>query len=198
MDFKEDKKLSEALIENKDYIYPALFYIAGLTLGSFSFNLINNTALSKLIELIFNSSSSDFSAVFFNHFCLYFSVYALCVFLGMCLIGFPFINIVPLLLGIEISLKTAYYYVNFSVKGVGFALLMIIPQGAAIVTVLIYAIKTSSELSKCIYDIAAKGNVKRIDIRYYLKQYLIYGFIITVISLMNAAASFLIRAVIHL
>ena len=194
----EKKNFVETLVENREFIYPALFYIAGLLLGAFSFKIINNTALSKLIELALKSSSSDFSAVFFNRFSLYISLYALCVLLGMCLIGFPLINAVPLLLGTEIAIKTAYCYISYSVKGVGYSLLMIIPQGAAVVTVLIYAIKTSTALSRSIYVIAAKGSLERVDIRHYLKKYLIYGFIIALISLLNAAAVFLIGGIVKM
>jgi len=194
----EKKSIGEILIENKEYIYPALFYVAGLFLGSFCIDIINNTAFSKLIELIFKSSSSAFFAVFLNRFSLYFSVYALCVMLGMCLIGFPLINIVPLLIGCEISLKTAYYYTNFGVKGVGFSLLMIIPEGAAIATVLIYSIKNSINLSRELYEIAAKGNSEKIDIKQYMKKYLVYGLIVTLISLLNALASFLLGAIIKI
>ena len=198
-EFSEKKSFGQVIVENKEFIYPSLFYIAGLVLGSFCFNLINNTALSKLIELIFNSSDTAFNAVFLNRFSLYFSIYVLTVLLGMCLIGFPFINLVPLLMGCEIAIKTAYYYVNFNVKGVGFALLMIIPEGAAIATVLVYSIKTSTLLSKNIYDLAAKGSCNdKIDIKSCLKKYLLYGFIVAIISLINALASFLLSSIIKL
>ena len=150
------------------------------------------------MELVLKSSSADFTAVFFNRFSLYISLYALCVLLGMCMLGFPLINSVPLLLGIEIAIKTAYCYVHYSVKGAAFSLLMIIPQGAAVVTVLIYAIKTSTALSRSIYEIAARGSLERVDIRHYLKHYLIYGFYIALISLFNAAAVFLIGGIVKL
>ena len=172
MENSDKKSISRLLVENRELIYPALFYIAGLLLGTFIFKIINNTALTKLMELVLKSSPADFTAVFFNRFSLYISLYALCVLLGMCLIGFPLINAVPLLLGTEIAIKTAYCYINYSIKGVGYSLLMIIPQGAAVVTVLIYAIKTSTALSRSIYEIAARGSLERVDIRHYLKQYL--------------------------
>ena len=197
-EIKEKKSFSELIISNKEYIYPALFYVAGLLLGSLLLKTINNTAISKLIELVLNNSKSAFLAVFLNRFSLYISIYALCVLLGMCLIGFPIINVVMLLSGCEIALKIAYYYVNFGVKGVGFSMLMLIPEGAAIATVLIYSIKTSAELSKNIYEIATKGTTNKIEIKYYLKKYLIYALIVALISLINALASFLLGAIISI
>jgi hypothetical protein len=197
-EIKEKKSFSELIISNKEYIYPALFYVAGLLLGSLLLKTINNTAISKLIELVLNNSKSAFFAVFLNRFSLYISIYALCVLLGMCLIGFPIINIVMLLSGCEIALKIAYYYVNFGVKGVGFSMLMLIPEGAAIATVLIYSIKTSAELSKNIYEIAAKGTTNRIEIKQYFKKYLIYALFVALISLINALVSFLLGAIISI
>ena len=191
-------EIGKLLIDNKEYIYPALFYVAGLLLGSLIFNTINNTALSKLIEIVLKNSGSDFLAVFLNRFAIYLSIYALCVLLGMCLIGFPVINLVPLLLGCEIAIKIAYYYINFSVKGIGFSMLMIIPEGAAIATVIIYAIKTSTALSKNIYNIAAKGMNESINIKVYLKSYMINALIVVLIALMNALASFLLGAIIKI
>ena len=190
--------LEELIIDNKEYIYPALFYMAGLFLGSYSFSLINNSAVSRLIEKIFSSSSDSLYVFFINRFSLYFSVYLVCVLLGMCLIGFPIINIIPFLTGCEIAIKTAYYYVNSGFKGVGFALLMIIPEGAAIATVLIHAIKTSSLLSKSIFDVAGKGKCERIEIKAYLKEYLFYGVIVALIAFFNSLASFLLNSIIKI
>lgn len=197
-EIKEKRSFSELIISNKEYIYPALFYVAGLLLGSLLLKTINNTAISKLIELVLSNSKSAFLAVFLNRFSLYISIYALCVLLGMCLIGFPIINIVMMLSGCEIALKIAYYYVNFGVKGVGFSMLMLIPEGAAIATVLIYSIKTSSELSKNIYEIAAKGTTNKIEIKQYFKKYLIYALFVALISLINALASYLLGAIISI
>ena len=196
--FKTDKDLSQIILENKEYIYSALFYISGLILGAFFFRIINNTALSKLIEVIFENTKSSFTSVFLNRFFLYFSIYVLCVLLGMCLIGFPLLNAVPFIIGVELAVKIAYFYVNYKIKGMGFALLMIIPEGAAVSTVLIYAIKTSTNLSKCIYEKASSKGDNEIDIRFYFREYIIYGLIITLISLINALASFLIGGLIKL
>ena len=190
--------ITEIVINNKDYIYPALFYTGGLILGSFSFKIINNTALSKLIELMFSSSDTAFTAVFLNRFSLYFSIYVVCVFLGLCLIGYPIINAVPLLMGCEIAIKTAYYYIKFGVKGIGFSLLMIIPEAAAIATVLIYTIKTSSTLSKSIFQITAKGEINTIDIKSYIKKFVLYGLIVALTALINAVISFFLSAIIKL
>jgi len=193
-----DKSLSEIIVENKDIIYPSLFYIAGLILGTLCFKTVENTAVAKLIGAIYNTETAAFSTLFLNRFALYFSLYVICVFLGMCLIGFPFINAIPFLIGCEIAIKIAYYYVKHGVKGFGFSLLMIIPQGAAVVTIIIYSITTSIALSKSIYDIAAKGSTVRIEMKSYIKKYMIYAALIALISLLNAFLSFFVGALVKI
>ena len=195
---KDYKSISQLIIEEKDYIYSSLFYIAGLLLGTLLFKTINNSALTKLIELIFKNTETNFASVFLNRFFLYFSIYAVCVLLGMCLIGFPLLNAVPLIIGSELAIKITYFYVNYKFKGLGFSLLMIIPEGAAVTTVLIHAIKTSKNLSKNIYDISSNKTQNAIDIKEYLRKYVLYSLIITLISLINALASFLIGSIIKI
>lgn len=195
----EKKNPAEIIVENKEYIYPSLFYISGLLVGAYLFSFINQSSFLSIINSAFNIKENAFISLFLSRFCVYFSIYILCVFLGMCLVGFPLLNIIMSVSGIETAIKTAYYYVNYSYKGIGFSLLMIIPESAAVATVLIYAIKTSNELSKTIFDIAAKNNqTKEVEIRYYLKQYLIFGLIVSLIALINALIIYLLSGIIKI
>ena len=196
----ENKKSPlQKIIENKEYIYPLMFYAAGLIIASFGYRLISNSAISSLIQNIFSNKQSEFVAMFLNRFSVYMSLYAVCVFLGMCLVGFPFINVIMTIIGAELAIKTAFYYINFSAKGIGFALLMIIPEGAAIGTVLIYAIKTSNELSRQIFEIAAKNNTSEaVEIKYFLKKYIIFALIVLLITLVNALASYYFSGIISI
>lgn len=192
--------LSELVIDNRELIYPFLFYIAGLILGSFFFTNINNSRLSELMETVFKLTESSFDSLFLNKFCVYFSLFTITVLLGLCLIGFPFINIIPFLSGIEIALRTSFYYVNYSAKGIGYAVLMIIPESAAFIAVLLYTIKTSTMLSKSIYNITTKKTdmTEDLDLKSYLKSFLIYGAIVVIISLVNALAAYLLESLITL
>lgn len=197
---KPKQSIGEIIIDNKELIYPFLFYIAGLILGSFFFTNINNTKLSALMQAAFKLNESGFDSIFLNKFCVYFSLFTVTVLLGLCLIGFPFINIIPFLSGIEIALRTSFYYVNYSVKGIGYALLIIIPESAAFIAVLLYTIKTSTLLSKNIYNITTKKTdmTEDLNLKSYLKSFLIYGAIVVIISLVNALATYLLESLITL
>jgi hypothetical protein len=100
--------------------------------------------------------------------------------------------------GFVISLKTAFYYVNYSVKGIGYSLLIIIPECSALIVILLYTIKTSSKLSKNIYNLTAKKSdmTEEINLKSYLKSFLLYGLIVTIISLANALAIYLLSSII--
>lgn len=197
---KPKASIGDLILDNKEFIYPFLFYIAGLILGSFFFTNINNTKLSELMEAAFKLTESSFDAIFLNKFCVYFSLFTITVLLGLCLIGFPFINIIPFLCGVEIALRTSFYYVNYSAKGIGYAVLIIIPESAAFIAVLLYTIKTSSMLSKNIYNITTKKTdmTEEINLKSYLKSFLIYGAIVVIISLVNALATYLLESLITL
>jgi stage II sporulation protein M len=194
---KEKKGLISTLIDNKEYIYPILFYLAGLIIGSIFYSNIN---LNDVFSALFQLNSENFLSLFINRFSIYISIFALTVLLGMCLIGFPFINLVPLFCGIEIGIKISYYYVTYSVKGIGYSLLMIIPESAIFLAVLVFTIKSSNELSKSIYDATTKKSdmTKEINLKSYLKKFLLYGVIVAGISSINALASYLLGSIINI
>lgn len=197
---KEKIDIFQGIIDNKDYIYPACFYIAGIILGTFFFEFINNSAFSKIMGDVFKLNQNTFLQIFLNRFTIYFSLFSITVFLGMCLVGFPLINMIPLVCGLEIALKVSYYYVNYSTKGIGYSVLMVIPECAAFLTVLIYTIKLSSQLSKNIYSFTTKKTDIEEDFKLspYLKKFFIYALCVTLISAANAAIIYLLANIISI
>lgn len=195
---KEKINIIDAILDNKDYIYPACFYIGGLILGTFFFEYLNHSAFSKVMDDVFKLTQSAFADIFLNRLSLYFSLFSVTVFLGMCLVGFPIINAIPLICGVETALKVSYYYVNYSAKGIGYSVLMIIPECAAFLTVLIYTIKLSAQLSKNIYAFTTKktDTEENFTLSPYLKSFFIYALCVTVISAVNAAIIYLLANII--
>lgn len=189
----------EFLNDNKEYIYPALFYIAGLIIGSYCYRFIDNTIITKLMKNIFEINDLPLYSVVLNDLSKNVLVFAVTVLFGLCLIGFPFVNIIPLVIGIESALKISYYYVNYSAKGVGFSVLMIIPECAAVITIIIYTIKYSSKLSKSIYDAATKKSdtlSEAVNLKMYLKKYLICCVYIIIVSAASSCLSYLFGTII--
>lgn len=188
----------EAIYEEyKDLIFPIIFYLAGLFIGAF---LYSKTNIDKVLSSVFDSEITSYLSILSIKLSVYIFVFSITILLGLCLIGFPFINIIPLVIGIEIALKLSYYYANYGAKGIGYSLLLIIPESSAYFTVLLYTIRNGNDLSKYIFDSTIKKSdiAKDNSLKQYLKSFLIYFIIIVVISAVNSLAIYLLNFIIKI
>lgn len=189
----ETKKPEFNIMDYKSYIYSCVFYICGLVLGSVLYKQLANDVINRLLTI----SKTEFLQLFVNDFCLYFSIFLVTVFLGFCMIGFPLINFIPLFCGFAIGMKVAYYYVNNGAKGVVYCLLMVIPAASLLLTVITLTIKISTDMSKRIFDLSVKKtDMTEIDVRSYLKKYLLLGLVIALTALLNAGINSIFSSVI--
>lgn len=182
---KEKKSLYEIFTEYKTVIYSSVFFAAGLLCGAL---LYKNCGTDALNEIIKTAAGNDFLNLFINNLGFYFLVFALTVLLGICLVGFPIINAVPLIIGVQAGLEIAYYYLNFGFKGFGYCILMIAPFVSSFLTVIVYTVSLSSELSRKIYDltIGKKDTAEKIEYKKYMKKYLLYAIMIVIVALVNS------------
>lgn len=193
----KENKFSFNFTENKSYIYTAVFYLCGLIIGSVLYKNSSSETLNSLIT----SKNGEFLQLFINNFCLYFSIFLVTVFLGFCLIGFPIINTVPIICGLVIGMKISYYYINHSAKGIGYCLIMIIPTAAILLSVVAFTIKTSSDMSKSLFNLSVKKNDEiesenGFDYRSNIKKYLIFGVVIVLTALFDAGMTCIFSTVI--
>lgn len=182
---KEKKSLYEIFTEYKTVIYSSVFFAAGLLCGAL---LYKNCRTDALDEIIKTAAGNDFLNLFINNLGFYFLVFALTVLLGICLVGFPIINAVPLIIGVQAGLEIAYYYLNFGFKGFGYCILMIAPFVSSFLSVIVYTVSLSSELSRKIYDltIGKKDTAEKIEYKKYMKKYLLYALMIVIVALVNS------------
>ncbi len=182
---KEKKSLYEIFTEYKTVIYSSVFFAAGLLCGAL---LYKNCRTDALDEVIKTAAGNDFLNLFINNLGFYFLVFALTVLLGICLVGFPIINALPLIIGVQAGLEIAYYYLNFGFKGFGYCILMIAPFVSSFLTVIVYTVSLSSELSRKIYDltIGKKDTAEKIEYKKYMKKYLLYALMIVIVALVNS------------
>lgn len=194
----QEKSLSAFIIENKEYIFPVLCYIAGLLAASLLYS--ESTLFSDIMQRYALADNQLFTAVLLRRFAVYLSVYSVTVVMGLCMIGFPFINVIPLSFGFATSVRIAYYYCTSGVKGFGYVLLMIAPEAAAFVTILIYSIRNSTRLSRQIYALTTKKTdvSQAFSFTIHLKKYAVYSFLVILISVINAGAEYLLSQLIHL
>lgn len=189
----EEKTFSFDLNEYKSIIYTAIFYTFGLFVGAYFYKVSPTDTLNALLK----PEESTLLSMFISNFCIYFSLYVLVVFLGFCLIGYPIINIIPTLIGIATGLESAFLYVNYSVKGIGYSLVMIIPYAALFLTVIAFTIKLSTSLSKQLISITKKNDeCNELDLKPYVKKYLILAICIVATSFAEASLTCLLFTVV--
>ena len=171
---------------NKSFIYSVIFYIAGLLLGALIYSQLNDSA-AELISKAVNPITSDFKKMFFSTVAVYIAVFVFVVIFGVSLFGFRFINCIPLLIGFAVSLKISYFYTSYSANGITYCALLVIPQSCVFAETIIYTIKSSSLMSRQIYNSTTKKSDKEdFNLKLYLKDFVIYIVVIIVISALNS------------
>lgn len=188
LEIKKEKKefdIFEFYKNNKVLIYSILFYAGGLISGALIYKKCKCDALNAVFEV----TSNGFTQEFINNVSLYFFVFSISVIMGLCLIGFPFINLIPFTVGLYTGMRVGCYYISFGIKGFGYSILMIAPFVCLFLTVIMQSISKSYLLSKHIYDITVKkiDTASNFNYKLYLKNLLLYSFLIIIIALINTA-----------
>lgn len=185
---------------HRTYIYSLVFYTCGLALGSVLYCQIRSDTVNALLRV----GENRFLQLFLNDFCLYFSIFLVTVFLGFCMIGFPLIHFVPMTCGFAFGMQVCYYYMTFRLKGVLFCVLMVIPAASILLTVVMLTIKISTDMSKSIFHLSVKRDdaigesPAEIQVRDYLKKYLISAAFVALAALCNAGLTSLFSSVISI
>lgn len=171
---------------NKSFIYSVIFYIAGLLLGALIYSQLNDSA-AELISKAVNPITSDFKKMFFSTVAVYIAVFVFVVIFGVSLFGFRFINCIPLLIGFAVALKISYFYTSYSANGITYCALLVIPQSCVFAETIMYTIKSSSLMSRQIYNSTTKkSDTEDFNLKLYLKDFVIYIVVIIVISALNS------------
>ncbi|MDE6470505.1 MAG: hypothetical protein K2L19_05745 [Eubacterium sp.] len=190
---EEGKVFNFDFYEYKSVIYTALFYAFGLFIGSYFYKISATETLNELLR----PQEHSLANLFISNFCIYFSLYVLVVFLGFCLIGYPIINIIPTVIGLVTGLRASYLFINYSVKGIGYSLIMLIPFAALFLTVIAFTINESTSLSKELISITKNTNEhNELNLKPYVKKYLILALCILITSFVNACLTSLLFTVV--
>lgn len=184
--------------KNISYIYPLIFYIAGILCSTLLFRGLSMIKYTNALSKVFAFDTSSLFNIFLDRLIIYLLVYVISILVGLCVIGFPVINTLPLCIGFIIGIKICYYYCSYKMKGISFSVLMIIPETSFVLVVLINTIKTARELSKDIYDRALQNKSNEIDRAGYLKSFLYYLLLIIIISAVNSLLIYVFNFVIKI
>ncbi len=189
----------ELYTEYKEFIYPFLFYLAGLLTVTLLFTKFSDN-FNDFMKNCFVVDNENLTKLLFNYFSLYFTVFSLTVFLGLCMIGYPIINIIPLIYGFSIGCKICFYYVNYGFNGVAYSLLLIIPEASVFFITLIFTVKNSSLLSKQIYLLTVKKSdmTEELSFKSYLINYVKYAVYVALTATVNSLTTVFLQSIITL
>lgn len=154
---KKEFDLNSFLLDNKFYLISFLFYAAGLLGGALIFKNLEISVIKSTTDAIAELESDNFLQLFLAKALVCVTVLSVSMFLGMSLIGYFLVNFVPLFYGFETAIRLSYYYTMYNTKGIGYALLLIIPQTAALILIVTIASKPIGEMSKKILSTVFKN-----------------------------------------
>lgn len=195
---KDDKKtenkfdIEKYIADNKAVIYSILFFSCGLAIGAIIYKTHQSDALNGLII----SECDDIAEQFGRNLCNCLSYFLTAVFLAFCIIGYPLVNLIPLLMGMQACMQSAYYFINYEAKGIAYSLLMIAPFTALFFTVLVFTIQASSDMSKQILSLSKKAEISTLSIKPAMKKFFIYGLIIIISSGASAVLEVLLKSIV--
>lgn len=189
---KNEEKAGFDFSENRFIFYCGLFYAVGLFIGSYFYMIAQNDTLNELVMI----KDDSFPNLLFSNFFAYFSLFLVTAFLGFCLISTPLINIVPIFIGIATGGRLSYYFINYSAKGVGYSLIMIVPYIALLITTIAYTMKVSVELSAKMKSLVKGESKQPFELNPYLKKYLILAAAIILVAIVDSGLTKLLFSVV--
>lgn len=188
--------LGDFIDDNKQLIYPLLFYTVGLIIGSGLYT--HSEPLRQFLKEVFSGNTESFTMLLFSRLTAYSILFIIILLISLCVWGFAFIYFVPLLCGAGVALKLSYIY-SLSASGAVYGFLLAGPQCALIVSLMLFTVKNGSALSRNIFSSA----VNKTDTagfnepKQYLKHIIVFGFLMCVCALINASSLYLIKRIIH-
>lgn len=190
--------MQKLLLKYKYEIYSVVSYICGLIIGIVLYiNCLDK--FKNLFQNIFIINNISFQQAFIKTIIQYSLLFLLIVIFSYSIVGEYVLNIIPLLLGIELALKLSFYYSHYSMKGIGYSLLIIIPEASIFVLVIILSICKGITLSKGINNVLYKENATiEINLKSHFKAFILYFALLISLSLINSTLVYLLSSLITL
>lgn len=178
--------INELIINYKFDILNLNFYTFGLLIGVIIYSNTKDK-FNEVFNSIFILQSVDFKNYLIHYLIIYISIYLLIVLFSYSFIGNIVLYFAPVLIGIELAIRLSYYYSGFSIKGVGYSLLLIIPEAALFLVTVMLATSKGIILSKTVTKSYKKAGISlEINLKSYLLSFLKYLFLLIIICLINS------------
>lgn len=167
------KSTARQLPIRKEILIFSMLLISGLLIGVMIAKNGNESILTQVSD-IFNSfysvrENQSIGASVINSLKVSCSFWLVNLLFGLCLIGIPFVTVIPMVRGLGIGLVTGYIYSIYGIKGIGYCFLIIFPGALISFIALIYSVSDSFKmslytLSACINSATQKDGAEKIKI----------------------------------
>lgn len=191
---KNNSSFKRIFFGNLEFIIICSVFILSLCLGAFSVSVCDDGNYFGLCEhfdnyLIFAQKSGFTDIFLYSSFGYSVLILINCI-LGLCVIGTFFNPIIMFLFGFGTGAMSSYIYCTYSLKGICYFILILLPGIFLFSLNYILSFKFSFDSSLKLYKAVAKNISERFDLKLYFVRY-IYFFILTFI--IGAIGSFFIK-----
>lgn len=188
--FKHYGDTAKLIKENLIFIIIASLFVFGILIGSFSISVCENNDFyglnSYFNDYIIFINQSSFSELFLNSLFVFSLLVLFNYILGLCVIG-NFINVFILLLfSFGIGNVSGFLYRAFSIKGIGFFSLTVLPGLFLFCINYLLSFKQSFTFSKELFKLCKKNAAIKVDFKKYSIKFIVHFVIVFLVSLVFA------------
>ena len=185
------------LKENRFFVILLLFLLIGMFFGAISVAQFENNYFEFLEKLITSfvsyKSNSSFIQLFFSFFIKCISLIFIIIISAFGICGIPLLPIIIFMRGFTVSIISGMLYRQFSLQGIAFADLILLPSCLALNFVLLYlssnAMSLSWEFVNVLRDCSSRGIVIKPKCIFFLQKSLKCMFAVIFISVADSALS---------
>lgn len=182
------RKMNLPKFDYKNLFFFTLF-ICGLILGVLTIKNknteLNNLLKSFLTNYIAVRTESNIPECIFDTSILVILIPLITFVLGLCAVGVPIIIAIPTLVGVILGMTIGVLYLQYTLQGLGYSALIIMPSAAIIIGTLLKCCNESINMSLEIIYMIIGGN-KRTNQTNELKEYCLKYLVLTIPFLVSA------------
>lgn len=188
--FKHKRDLTQLLKSNILLIVISAVFLFGMLIGSFSVSICSNSSYYGLSDYFKNYveylNNSEFIFIFFNSVFMFVLLILINYILGLCVIG-NFISVFILFLfSFGVGSISGFLYKTYSISGVCFFALVILPGLFLFCINYILSLKHSFCFSRELFKLVKKSNSVSVDFKVYSIKFIIHLILSVLICLINA------------
>lgn len=167
------KKMNLPKFDYRNFFFFSLF-ICGLILGVLTIkngnSELNDVLKNFFVNYISEKNEKTILECFLESSIFIFIIPLFCFIAGLCAVGGPIVIAIPILVGIVVGMATGILYSQYTLQGLGYTALVIMPSTAIVIGTLLKCCNESINMALDIIYMIIGGNNSNIKIN-KLKEY---------------------------